>query len=71
MEAKISASLKSGRKQSYIPNWKIEFSIFFESDKLLYFSNCRFKPQWKHLIRLRPTKMSKYTASCKMCVISE
>ena len=26
MEAKISACLKSGRKQSYIPNWKIEFS---------------------------------------------
>lgn len=32
MEAKISAWLKSGRKQSYIPNRKIEFSIFFESD---------------------------------------
>lgn len=37
MEAKISAQLKPGRKKSYIPNWKIEFSIFYERETIVRF----------------------------------
>ena len=48
MKVKMTARLKPGRRQSYILNLKIGFSVFF-GRQLLDSSNSRLKPSMKAL----------------------